>query len=1103
MKKRLKKKGMPKYQAAGISKTNPLSRYNYQSVLSQTDYDLPLIPTNQSTLPSAGNTPYVQESMVYNTTTGRYEPAPQNIPSAGNTPFRQADTSGTIPDYMAQGMGNTQMSQQRPPVQSMNEITPTGTTYGTAEQQLQQNVAEPIQDFQSYGQNRNTNYNNQGDYQFYNPYGGFGIPEASYLLGQGIESGNAFDIAVSGLKLATGLGRNIFSGIGQERRRNYVLGEAAENYRDSIVPAEQSMQMGGYVFDEGTRPMTDETVAQLRRESGIDFTDEFARAYFRQAPLETEQTAANTAQRRPAINPQSSRIADITSATNRYTPDGGVMVGDYKKVWMNQKPEYFTGRQAPVEGQDFMYMNDTEYKNFQTTPNYQNYKAGYPPNTVAMFQEGGVQEGSTIESFITDYLTSGEDPNLLPDLVSQYYNIPPEQAQQIIEQLLQPVMQKGGTFNKVLTGEYTAETGEEGQKIAELEHGEHIQKPDGNITEVIGEKHSNGGVELTSKQLPENSRIISDYLKVGADGAKSLGERLDLKLKAGDTYATVLDKYNRKSGLAKITEEQEALNKRLQKQLEKAQENPQSESTIAINTQFLQEELYELEQEKIPLEEERKSVFEEIFQHQEASKPKEEQSTVMQAGGTYNGDMITGYAKKYGISPERARELISFQAGGYFTPLPYNTGNFGRQSFTQGTNLSGQVNPENLQQRVQAQAQYLPYLTQRTDLASLGDVSRFQVGYDQYLDAGNTAIQSNPYMTAQDKESLVQQLQKERFGEGVAKDYDAIYGDFTSSRSGFSLPALTPKDKAKYGDKLKFVGDAFDEKGNIKPEFEELDPTTKNYLQTLQKEKGSNAYDIGLLDIPQAQPTASQQVLSDVQNTENPPMQQGETADAYRARTGLLLLPNQSPLLPEGLQGALKIERRYDRVDVPLANADAQIQEIRRTTSSAKDAAYANLPPQQAAAVASNLDLAEQEQINKVMTQTQGQNIASQAQANQANAQIQMAEENARAQDLEGYERKILTADAKTLANIRNYYNTLQKINTQNYNTVSSINFLNQSSENFDYTNNGIENTRGVLVPDYASVSASDYEQYKIDEGKRAENLRKQRLKKRRFGGKS
>jgi hypothetical protein len=92
----------------------------------------------------------------------------------------------------------------------------------------------------------------QEPFQFFNPYGGFDIPTAASTLGSSIEGGDTLGTVASGLKLATGLARNFFGGMGQERRRNFVLKQEAEKNREGMTGAgsEEMKKFGGY-YQEG------------------------------------------------------------------------------------------------------------------------------------------------------------------------------------------------------------------------------------------------------------------------------------------------------------------------------------------------------------------------------------------------------------------------------------------------------------------------------------------------------------------------------------------------------------------------------------------------------------------------------------------------------------------------------------------------------------------------------------------------------------------------------------------------------------------------------------------------------------------------------------
>jgi hypothetical protein len=58
--------------------------------------------------------------------------------------------------------------------------------------------------------------------KFFNPYAGIDIPTAATVLGQSVEDGKTGQAIFSGLKLAAGLGRNFFGGMGQARVDNWI-----------------------------------------------------------------------------------------------------------------------------------------------------------------------------------------------------------------------------------------------------------------------------------------------------------------------------------------------------------------------------------------------------------------------------------------------------------------------------------------------------------------------------------------------------------------------------------------------------------------------------------------------------------------------------------------------------------------------------------------------------------------------------------------------------------------------------------------------------------------------------------------------------------------
>ena len=214
-----------------------------------------------------------------------------------------------------------------------------------------------------------------------------------------------------------------------------------------------------------------------------------------------------------------------------------------------------------------------------------------------------------------------------------------------------------GGMAKKLTGEYVDGLANQNPQraVAEVEAGEYMQSPDGNVSEVIGQTHEQGGEKMTAEQLEPGTKIVSDNLKLGASNAKYFKDKYNIKVKATDTYATVLDKASQKIGLKKIVDEQEEIIKSLEKN-----QNTGSETTRKLNQQFLSEKLNELEQKKAPLEEARKQIMDEVFQKQEESKPKEGQPTQkFQDGGSPDPEFIKNLASQYNLPYDKALEVIN------------------------------------------------------------------------------------------------------------------------------------------------------------------------------------------------------------------------------------------------------------------------------------------------------------------------------------------------------------------------------------------------------------------------------------------------------------
>lgn len=212
-----------------------------------------------------------------NTNTGMYEKAPAyNLlpampPAATNT---SRWSVGQLPDWNmtpppvgtvaanALPQGESVQVQQRPQLTAaedvtINQLAPATTNTLNVQEQIQPAAQELNRAGQQYlGTTPPPSTGDSGSnqpFQFFNPYGGVDLETASTVLGQGIANKDPWSIVGGGLKLATGLGRNIAGGLGAQNRQNQIMQNYAEQQRDVVTQAnrprtlrEQGIEVGQY-----------------------------------------------------------------------------------------------------------------------------------------------------------------------------------------------------------------------------------------------------------------------------------------------------------------------------------------------------------------------------------------------------------------------------------------------------------------------------------------------------------------------------------------------------------------------------------------------------------------------------------------------------------------------------------------------------------------------------------------------------------------------------------------------------------------------------------------------------------------------------------------
>lgn len=583
---------------------------------------------------------------------------------------------------------------------------------------------------------------------------------------------------------------------------------------------------------------------------------------------------------------------------------------------------------------------------------------------------------------------------------------------------------EGGTkdrkeLHKALTGEYMFENEDEKSVNAEIEKNEYIFDSQG-IKKAEGNTHENGGIEVN---LEENTRIISDHLKLSAKEVKKINDLYDLGAKTSDTYAKVLDKFGRKSGLDKINKELEEYIAKLDKQ----QKETKDETTLALNTEYLTEEINEEFKEKAPLEKEREIVFNSLFEMQEASKTKEKDKNSFQTGGimTYNGDPVIEMGKKYNISPERAKELIaSFKKGGKVLSEYQNAGTYTaekqRERFkdfykeAQALGYEGDANPNAKDLGVEAgklqkfMAEKAPeavlsyFLESGQPMTAKGVDMLKQQNPEAFQQLGLSINKDSASYTTEEKEKLKQTL-------GNKLDNNFWIEQFKDNKWDWRFPAVSPNMIAQP------IGMA-------------------NQLPTAQ----------GIL-----QPNEIIQPLPAVEQSPSEKITQPNIS-------GMFLTPDQTPLSPGSQMAHLKPQRRFERIDPIYISPERQLAEIDRQ----QQQAYNNismLPDQQAAAVFSSMGANTADATSKVIGEVNRYNAQAQEGANRTNAQIAQSEENAAWQDALNYERNTYLAKDKTDQDWRAYYNRLAENQMNDWKTIEILNRGNAMNPEVQFTGQGYE----------------------------------------------
>ena len=113
------------------------------------------------------------------------------------------------------------------------------------------------------------------------------------------------------------------------------------------------------------------------------------------------------------------------------------------------------------------------------------------------------------------------------------------------------------------------------------------------------------------------------------------------------------------------------------------------------------------------------------------------------------------------------------------------------------------------------------------------------------------------------------------------------------------------------------------------------------------------------------------------------------------------------------------------------------------------------LSPNVRTAALANIDANTQKALSDIMLNIDTTNLQSKNQAEVQNARIQGREEDARVLDNLSFEKRQLTADAKTDLAFEQYFDKVRETNLGNFKTVNAINNANARYDNIQFDGQG------------------------------------------------
>jgi hypothetical protein len=619
---------------------------------------------------------------------------------------------------------------------------------------------------------------------------------------------------------------------------------------------------------------------------------------------------------------------------------------------------------------------------------------------------------------------------------------------------------EGGEIDKYenLTGQYIEQLPSRllHKADAEVERDEYIKFPNQEIRKAVGKTHEQGGVDL---DLPNGSQILSDHLKIGKTLAKNLKQNNDLKVNATDTYAKVLEKYNKKLGLDSLNKTQEDLYKLLEKE-----EKTSDKRTKNINAEYLNSKILDIENKKRILKEDSLAMFDTLFSFQEASKPQQPREEFRYGG--LSEKKIKQIAEKNGLTLEKAMFLLGGKKGYYengdetvkkavdrdyelrqhdYTREGNVVGSQQRLGTYYGT--KGLKDPE-IWGRTQRYSTLDPQLYQK--YFSGEGITEEQVG--QFQQDWQRRAQANidyykrlhPEAYADYEKSVRESMFT---ADGGWRGFDKKLGVFTSSRPGFAHSMYDQKTT----DELKKLGITHISQLVKNPMKAQAAGVTDDQLKAAtQLLKENPDLDFGLL------PTKTKAVVKDEGETP-PPVVEKKDPTAGLVSTGFtpepytpkgFIFPDASKPIPSPMDPHLLALANLGRI-TPVRQGIENIVQALGTSQRLTEEQLAGLPPSQRAAAMASLTANTQSTLADSILKTNRANVQSQQAADLYNVRAGDQERALQAQYDRDFEKRQYTAKGIAEENLLNWFDYNNRVAQQRFADTQNLNYLDMMSDDY------------------------------------------------------